>query len=244
MYLREMSPEQLHQAVEQNWPLLIPAGCIEYHGPHMALGTDTLIAEEVCKRLAKRMSVVIAPSFDYGATGYALSGPEMGTLDIDNLAFESYAKSVLRAFCEMGFQRIAICIHHQGIEGPLALACRKAAAELMFEIPREAKGMGWWGREYLSNDRDFRFNRIRVLPTYLPTSQLEPHELGGGHAGRFETSLLLGARPDCVNMEKLKATKLPWFCTEHPSSEATQQLGERALEAMVTAWEAELRAWR
>jgi len=209
----------------------------------MALGADTLIAEEICKRLANRMPVVIAPSFDYGATGYALSGPEMGTLDIDNLAFESYIKSVLRAFCEMGFQRIAICIHHQGTEGPLALAFRKAAAELMFELPREAKGRGWWGQEYLPADRDFRFNRIRVLPTHLPSTRLEPHELGGGHAGRFETSLLLGARPDCVDMDKLKATGLPWFCTEYPSIEATRELGERALEAMVTAWETELRTW-
>jgi len=243
MYLREMNPAQLRQAVEQNWPLLVPAGCIEYHGPHMALGTDTLIAEEVCKRLAEHMPAVIAPSFEYGATGYALSGPEMGTIDIDNLAFESYIKSVLRAFCGMGFQRIALCIHHQGTEGPLALAFRKAAAELLFELPRETKGAGWWGREYDPTDRAFRFNRVRVLPTHLPSTRLDPHELGGGHAGRFETSLLLGARPDCVDMEKLKALELPWFCTEYPSAEATQELGERALESMATAWEAELRAW-
>ncbi len=77
MYLKEMTPSQLHQAVEQNWPLLIPAGCIEYHGPHLPLGTDTLIAEEICKRLAKRINVVIAPSFEYGSTGYALSGPAL-----------------------------------------------------------------------------------------------------------------------------------------------------------------------
>lgn len=243
MLLREMSPAQLRRAVEENWPLLIPAGCIEYHGPHLAIGTDTLIAEEICKRLAKRMELVIAPSFDYGATGYALSGPEMGTLDVDNLAFESYIKSVLRSFCQMGFQRIAICIHHQGTEGPLALAFRKAAAELMFELPREAKGTGWWGKEHLSTDRDFRFNRIRVLPTLLPTVELDASDMGGGHAGRFETSLLLGARPDCVDMEQLKMPDLPWFCTEHPAIEATSRLGERALEAMVSAWEAELRAW-
>jgi len=243
MYLREMNPAQLHQAVAQNWPLLVPAGCIEYHGPHMALGTDTLIAEEVCKRLAERMSAVIAPSFAYGATGYALSGPDMGTIDIDNLAFESYTKSVLRAFCGMGFQRIAVCVHHQGMDGPLALAFRKAAAELLFELPREAKGAGWWGAKLDLADRDYRFNRIRVLPTYLSSTRLDPSELGGGHAGRFETSLLLGVEPAYVEMEKLNTPDLPWFCTEHPAAQATQELGERAFEAMAAAWEAELRAW-
>jgi creatinine amidohydrolase/Fe(II)-dependent formamide hydrolase-like protein len=189
------------------------------------------------------MSMVIAPSFAYGATGYALSGPELGTIDPDNLAFETLVKSVLRALCAIGFQRIAVCVHHQGMDGPLALAFRKAAAELLFELPREEKGVGWWGRELDTADRAYHFNRLRVLPTHLPATRLDPRELGGGHAGRFETSLLLAARPDCVDMSKLSSQELPWFCTEYPAAEATRELGERALEAMAAAWEAELRAW-
>ena len=145
MYLQEMRPEELMHAVTEGWPLLVPAGCIEYHGPHLPLGTDTFIAEELCRRLAQRMPVVIAPSLAYGATGYAVSGPEQGTMDVDNEALEAYVKSVLRAFCALGFRRIAVAIFHQGMEGPLALACKKAAAELAFELGREEGGRGGGG---------------------------------------------------------------------------------------------------
>jgi len=35
--------EMLERAVSEGWPLLVPTGCIEYHGPHMALGLDTIV---------------------------------------------------------------------------------------------------------------------------------------------------------------------------------------------------------
>ena len=67
---------------------------------------------------------------DYGPTGYALSGPEHGTLDVRGEEFSGYVKEVLRNLWEMGWQRIVVMIHHQGMDGPEALAFRKAGAEL------------------------------------------------------------------------------------------------------------------
>lgn len=242
MYLKEMRPEQLAQAVTENWPLLVPAGCIEYHGPHLPLGTDTLIAEELCRRLAQRMPVVIAPSLEYGATGYAVSGPERGTVDVDNQAFEVYVKSVLRALCELGFRRIAVVVFHQGAEGPLALACKKAAAELAFELGREQGGRGWWGRGPTPPEESV-FGRIRVWPCILPEASAVAR---GDHAGLYETSYILAARPDLVEMQALDTGPLPWFCTrpENPSHQGNAALGEEMFAAMVHAWEAALRAWR
>ena len=54
MHLKQMLPYQLKQAVKDNLPLLVPAGCIETHGPHMAIGHDTLIVEEICSRIAEK----------------------------------------------------------------------------------------------------------------------------------------------------------------------------------------------
>ncbi len=81
-----------------------------------------------------------------------------------------------------------------------------------------------------------------MRPTILP----EAREVASGdHAGLYETSLLLAARPDLVMMGKLDLGDLPWFCTrpENPSSGASAKLGKRMFEAMVAAWEAELSAW-
>lgn len=95
MLLKHMRPHQLRDAVARGLPLLVPAGCIELHGPHMALGHDTLIVEAVCERLAQRLPCVIAPSIEYGPTGYALSGPEGGTIDVDYAGY--YETSFLLA---------------------------------------------------------------------------------------------------------------------------------------------------
>ena len=118
MYLKHLRPYQLTDAVAQGHPLLVPAGCIETHGPHMAIGHDTLIVEEICDRVVARTPCVIAPSFDYGPTGYALGGPADGTIDPDYDAFGGLAKSILRNFIEMGFRKTYVIIMHQGMGGP------------------------------------------------------------------------------------------------------------------------------
>ena len=59
MHLKQLLPYQLIQAVKDNLPLLVPAGCIETHGPHMANGHDTLIVEEICSRIAEKIDVAI-----------------------------------------------------------------------------------------------------------------------------------------------------------------------------------------
>ena len=49
-----MLPYQLVDYVQSGNPLLIPAGCVETHGPHMAIGHDTIIVEEICQLVAKQ----------------------------------------------------------------------------------------------------------------------------------------------------------------------------------------------
>ena len=100
-----MLPYQLADCVQSGNPLLIPAGCVETHGPHMAIGHDTIIVEEICHLIAERTDCAIAPSFDYGPTGYALGGPEDGTIDPDYDSFGRYVKSILNNFITMGFKK-------------------------------------------------------------------------------------------------------------------------------------------
>src|ERR1051326_8116907 len=209
MYLKQMRPYQLQDAVERGLPLLVPAGCVECHGPHMAIGHDTIIVDEICHRLAEQTACVISPSFDYGPTGYAVSGPELGTIDPDYAAFGALVKSVLRAFCEMGFRTIVVIIMHQGMEAPLALAFRKAAAELAFERAMETRPRGWWGERPLEGEESREiWGRIHVRPLILPAA-CPP--AGGDHAGFYETSLLLATRPELVEQERL-GPDAPWYC--------------------------------
>ena len=165
---------------------------------------------------------VIAPSFDYGPTGYALGGPADGTIDPDYDAFGGLAKSILRNFIEMGFRKTYVIIMHQGMGGPLALAFSKAAAELAVEkVLAEGHPRGWWGdRDALDRVGSWG-GHIEVQPMILPESS---PPAGGDHAGYNETSFLLAARPELVEQDRL-GDDPPWYCQQ--DQEQKQLHGQR-----------------
>jgi creatinine amidohydrolase len=237
MYLNYMRPAQVHEAIRQNIPLLLPAGCVECHGTHAALGLDTLVAEELCTAIAKQLPAVVAPGIEYGPTGWAVSGPELGTVDIDGDVFYHYVKEVLRSMILMGWERIIVIIHHQGMDGPEALAFRKAAADLSFELTCAEKGLGWWGYQPPETHGNV-WGHVQVRPTILPAAESVCH---GDHAGHLETSLLMYLHPELVDLGQLDQRSF-WY-TDQPDNLArtsNAEDGQRYFDAMLSAWVAEL----
>ena len=61
--------------------LVLPLGSCEQHGPHLPLGTDTIIATELAGRLAaRRPDLIVAPALAISASGEHAGFP--GTLSI------------------------------------------------------------------------------------------------------------------------------------------------------------------
>ena len=83
MYLVKMRPEQVQDAVRRSVPLLMAAGSVEYHGPHLPIGTDFLIANAVCERVEQRCECVLAPPLPYSSTMSWAAGAEEGEVDFD-----------------------------------------------------------------------------------------------------------------------------------------------------------------
>lgn len=235
MKLQYLLPYQLKKALDEGLPLLVPTGCIEYHGPHMALGLDTILVEELLARVAQRIDCIVAPPFWYGPTGYAVSGPEEGTLDVSTERFGRHIKDVLESFWDTGFKWIIAGIHHQQMDGPETLAIRQAAAEVTFEKTLAERGNAWWGKAPLSRS-DRILERIQVWPSVLPAAA-EAGVVMADHAGYYETSLLLAARPELVEMERL-GMGAPWYCSTRDSTahKASVEAGEQMWQAMVDAW--------
>ena len=138
MYLKMMRPAQIREAVERNLPVILPIGCVECHGHHLPVGCDTLIVEEVARRVEQRIECVIAPTVDYGPTGYDVSGPELGTMDVAPEELLSYARGVLRSLLRLGFRRILVWVFHQG---DLSAARQAGDRSPRRFIRREG---GWW----------------------------------------------------------------------------------------------------
>jgi len=231
-----MLPSQIRDAAERDLPVLLPIGCVECHGHHLPVGCDTIIVEEVVRRLEKRIDCVVAPTVDYGPTQYAVSGPDLGTMDTPSEDLMPYARAVLASLLALGFRRIFVLVFHQGENGELATTFRLVGMRLITDRRREECGHGWWGKE--RPDPNSGSPTISVRSVVLPKSS---PPAGGDHAGINETSYMLAACPDAVDMARLGPDG-PWYTlTEGRRAEdGSAERGEEMLEAMVEAWAEEL----
>jgi creatinine amidohydrolase/Fe(II)-dependent formamide hydrolase-like protein len=178
---------------------------------------------------------MVAPPFWYGPASYAVSGPDQGSIDVSTERFGRHVKDVLSSFWDAGFHWIIAGVHHQGMDGPETLAIRQAAAEIIFEKTHAERGDGWWGEAPLSEE-DHLFERIQIWPSVLPQAQ-EQGVVMADHAGFYETSLLMAAHPELVELERL-GNDPPWYCNTPNSkvSRANIQAGQEMWTAMIDAW--------
>ena len=230
MKLTEMRQEQIHDAVARDVPILMPSGVVEYHGPHLPIGTDFLIVKSIIDEIDRRCEAVVAPGAPLGPTGSWAAGPEDGELDFPPEPLFQYVKAELRGLLEMGFKSIYVMQHHQGTNGLQGLCWQRAAAELTLEAGR-AEGAGW-GR--LPRDkRPQVFGRFRVL---APGAFLEGEDakIPWGHGSIGETAYMLAICPEQVKMENLAdAPEADWLAN---SADATAEMGRRWFELCVSSW--------
>ena len=80
------------------------------------------------------------------------------------------------------------------------------------------------------------FERIQVWPSVL-SAAAEQGVVMADHAGFHETSLLLAARPELVEMDRL-GMAAPWYCTTNDSKarKASVEEGEQMFQIIVNAW--------
>lgn len=172
VYWHELDRHSLSELVTEAL-VLIPVGATEQHGPHLATGTDWLIAESVLEQAAESAApraarnLVIAPTVAYGASDHHL--PFGGTLSLSAETMFSLLVDLVRSAAASGVRRLAFVNGHGGNSGTLHAA--SAAASARYDVI--VGHIDYW----------------RMLP---PTDGVP------GHAGEFETSMLLALRPDLV----------------------------------------------
>lgn len=233
-----MFPKQLAAAKEKNVPFLLPVGTLEYHGPHCSYGCDGLIAEGMAKELEKEKDVVLLPTFWYGTSGYAVAGPDKGTVTVSAETLTSTFKELFFSLLEGGLRNIVVLIHHQYEQEsymPLTLAAASGAKFATMAYLEQERGRGWWGdntcAEYYNNldTGDNPFQWIRVMPCMSTAAQ---NATGYDHAGEFEASLQAALYPETVNLEYLDESD-EWFIQSARKSSA--EYGQKMLKISLDA---------
>ena len=64
--LQRMSWLAVERYLARDDRLLVPVGALAQHGPHLPLGTNTLIADRIASEVSRRVDVLKAPPLSYG----------------------------------------------------------------------------------------------------------------------------------------------------------------------------------
>ena len=64
--IKELIPMQIEAVIAGDPRLIIPVGTCEQHGPHLPLGTATIIAERLADDLSAEYGVLRAPAIEFG----------------------------------------------------------------------------------------------------------------------------------------------------------------------------------
>lgn len=159
------------------WLLAVPLGATEQHGPHLPIGTDTLVAEAVAAGLAsRRPHVVLAPSLPFGSSGEHAGFP--GTLSLGQAGLEAAVVELVRS--ADAFRGVVLVSGHGGNAVPLDRAAARCLSE---------------GRAVLAWSP--RRAAVQAVTGALPAD---------AHAGRIETSLVLHLAPHLVGAPAPGAT--------------------------------------
>jgi len=179
LLLHEMTRVELSEIAPRAIALL-PAGATEQHGPHMPTGTDTYAVEHIARGAAALVSpetpVVVTPTLPFGSSGHHLAFG--GTMSVGTETYFRLVHDLTESLITGGFRRVFILNGHGGNNELVQLVARDLALKHSVNIAAASYWVTAW--DALVDGK--------------------AHELGNlpGHAGAFETSLVLALRPQLV----------------------------------------------
>ena len=170
------------EALDPAIPVILPVAATEQHGPHLPLATDRMIGWHFAQSLHQKIpdKVLILPSVAVGCSSHHMDFA--GTLSVSHATFGAYVEEILEAVVEHNFQNLIILNSHGGNQGIGQVILEQLGPDVPTLI-----FITWWklALEGLS--------KITETP------------MGGvGHAGEFETSLMLHIAPHLVKEDKIE----------------------------------------
>ena len=164
---------------------VLPTASIEQHGPHLPVGVDTFLCEAVVTSAARRAAngIVVAPTLRYGDSAHHLPFP--GVLTLSSGSYVAAVGELCDSLYRSGFRRIAVINGHGGNDAGNEIATRDL-------VHRSGRAVTVSAAAYWDIART-----ALVAETDLADSEIP------GHAGRFETALMLAVRPELVDREAL-----------------------------------------
>lgn len=176
-----------HGTSLENTTLVLPIGSTEQHGPHLPVGVDAMVCEHVAQAAAARVHradrpVLVAPTLAYGSSHHHL--PRPGTLSLSSDTMLQVLRDILASAASTGVGRMLVVNGHGGNED----VARQAAKDTALHHPVATAAVNYWSIAWDQLVEIATSNGINRVP---------------GHAGAFETSLIMAVAPETVDEASL-----------------------------------------
>ena len=179
---RAVAPEAL---------VVFPVGALEQHGPHAPVGTDDYAVEHVARGAAAAVTdqipIVVAPTLPFGCSPHHL--PFGGTMSLSTETYYRALRDLTESLIVSGFRRIFIVNGHGGNHEIVQLVAR----DLALVNPVDIAAASYW------------------TIAWEALVAAGAHQHGGlpGHAGAFETSVVLALRPELIQEPRPRRDDAP-----------------------------------
>ena len=172
--------KEAREAIDRGLVVILPVGSTEAHGPHLPLATDVIISEEMARRAASKLAAreidtLVLPPVAYSVTEFSSDFP--GTISIKKATAAALISDVCVSLYRQGARLVVIANSH--LE-PDHIASINEAIELVKNETGHAVAFPDKRRRRWAETLSAEFRR------------------GDCHAGSYETSLVMAARPELV----------------------------------------------
>lgn len=162
-----------------NGVVVIPTGAIEVYGPHLPLGSDSLVSQQIARMAAVRIGAKCLPLMPVGYSADLMSFP--GTLTVEPEVFKGYLLGMCRSVRRWGFNRFLFLNTHLGN----VRLIDQVVDELLVETTVRCLQIDFW-----------RF------AARLGSDLWESGDWAVGHAGELGTSVLQYLTPELVRSDR------------------------------------------
>lgn len=185
--LEYLSWPVIEKKIKQGYEtVIICTASVEQHGHHLPEFTDSRIGSELCDIIAEQLgNTLIAPLITIGRSEHHLAMP--GTVSLRPEIYQGVIEDYVSCYKNSGFKNIILIASHGGNIGPnLAITeeLRATHPDLNIVCPITMEKL------------------IGVMQ-----QMSDEYELGqgvSGHAGAFETAIMLHLTPELVDMNEAK----------------------------------------
>jgi creatinine amidohydrolase len=197
-----LRPDQILAEMTHSPLAYLPVGPLEWHGPHLPLGTDALNAENAARLAAEQTGGLVLPTCYFGTerertpellywlgfgpgewvVGMDFPANSLPSMYASEEVFALVIREQLRLAVQMGFRLIVVITGHAA-ENQIAVLDRLAA--------------------------EFSAAGPANVLVALPFTEDDEGVMAVGHASKVETSVMLALNPESVDLEALPSSPEP-----------------------------------